>query len=164
MKRRPRRTRTTPDGKDEDDASATLNERGGGGGGGGGGRRHPTTRSSYRQNRGGGGGGGVRSSRGKKFSSNIFLSANCKFLVLDTSESLKECLTNADKTLPLEDIVRLEVINKGANVGDKGRTRCPICLDDPPTSPVINACGHAVCNRCAQQLIARNRESEKSSV
>ena len=159
MKRgpKPRRTRN-----DDDDASATLNERGGGGGGG----RHPTTRSSYRQNRGGGGGGGglKRSSRGKKFSSNIFLSANCKFLVLDTSESLKECLTNADKTLPLEDIVRLEVINKGANVGDKGRTRCPICLDDPPTSPVINACGHAVCNRCAQQLIARNRESEKSSV
>ena len=163
MKRgpKPRRTRN-----DDDDASATLNGRGGGGGGGGGGR-HPTTRSSYRQNRGGGGGGGgglKRSSRGKKFSSNIFLSANCKFLVLDTSESLKECLTNADKTLPLEDIVRLEVINKGANVGDKGRTRCPICLDDPPTSPVINACGHAVCNRCAQQLIARNRESEKSSV
>ena len=78
--------------------------------------------------------------------------------MLDTSESLKECLTNADKTLPLEDIVRLEVINKGANVGDKGRTRCPICLDDPPTSPVINACRHAVCK---QVRAAAHREKSR---
>jgi len=102
--------------------------------------------------------------RREKFSSNTFLSANCKFLVLSQSEALKECLTNADKTLPLEDIIRLEIPNKGANVGDKGRIRCPICLEDPPKSPVVNACGHVACHACAQELIARNREFGTSSV
>ena len=102
--------------------------------------------------------------RREKFSSNTFLSANCKFLVLSQSEALKECLTNADKTLPLEDIIRLEIPNKGANVGDKGRIRCPICLEDPPKSPVVNACGHVACHACAQELIARNREFNQSSV
>ena len=99
----------------------------------------------------------------EKFSSNIFLSANCKFLVLDSSDALKECLQNADKTLPLEDIVRLELVNKG-EPGDKGRIRCPICLEDPPKFPVVNPCGHVVCSACAQELVARNREFEISSV
>ncbi|CAL6414644.1 unnamed protein product [Bathycoccus prasinos] len=99
----------------------------------------------------------------EKFSSNIFLSANCKFLVLDSSAALKECLQNADKTLPLEDIVRLELVNKG-EPGDKGRIRCPICLEDPPKFPVVNPCGHVVCSACAQELVARNREFEISSV
>ena len=99
----------------------------------------------------------------EKFSSNIFLSANCKFLVLDSSDALKECLQNADKTLPLEDIVRLELVNKG-KPGDKGRIRCPICLEDPPKFPVVNPCGHVVCSACAQELVARNREFEIASV
>ena len=97
------------------------------------------------------------------FSSNIFLSANCKFLCLNTSSALKECLQNADKTLPLEDIVRLELVNKG-EPGDKGRIRCPICLEDPPKFPVVNPCGHVVCSACAQELVARNREFEIASV
>ena len=99
----------------------------------------------------------------EKFSSNIFLSANCKFLCLNTSSALKECLQNADKTLPLEDIVRLELVNKG-EPGDKGRIRCPICLEDPPKFPVVNPCGHVVCSACAQELVARNREFEIASV
>ena len=99
----------------------------------------------------------------EKFSSKIFLSANCKFLCLNTSSALKECLQNADKTLPLEDIVRLELVNKG-EPGDKGRIRCPICLEDPPKFPVVNPCGHVVCSACAQELVARNREFEISSV
>ena len=99
----------------------------------------------------------------EKFSSNIFLSANCKFLCLNTSSALKECLQNADKTLPLEDIVRLELVNKG-EPGDKGRIRCPICLEDPPKFPVVNPCGHVVCSACSQELVARNREFEISSV
>ena len=99
----------------------------------------------------------------EKFSSNIFLSANCKFLCLNTSSALKECLQNADKTLPLEDIVRLEIINKG-EPGDKGRIRCPICLEDPPKFPVVNPCGHVICSACAQELVARNREFEIASV
>ena len=99
----------------------------------------------------------------EKFSSKIFLSANCKFLCLNTSSALKECLQNADKTLPLEDIVRLELVNKG-EPGDKGRIRCPICLEDPPKFPVVNPCGHVVCSACSQELVARNREFEISSV
>lgn len=99
----------------------------------------------------------------EKFSSKIFLSANCKFLCLNTSSALKECLQNADKTLPLEDIVRLELVNKG-EPGDKGRIRCPICLEDPPKFPVVNPCGHVVCSACAQEFVARNREFEISSV
>ena len=99
----------------------------------------------------------------EKFSSKIFLSANCKFLCLNTSSALKECLQNADKTLPLEDIVRLELVNKG-EPGDKGRIRCPICLEDPPKFPVVNPCGHVVCSACAQELVARNREFEIASV
>jgi len=99
----------------------------------------------------------------EKFSSNIFLSAHCKFLCLDSSDALKECLQNADKTLPLEDIVRLEIVNKG-EPGDKGRIRCPICLEDPPKFPVVNPCGHIICSSCAQELVARNREFEISSV
>jgi hypothetical protein len=93
-----------------------------------------------------------------KFSSNIFLSANCKFLCLNTSSALNECLRNADKTLPLEDIVRLELVNKG-EPGDKGRIRCPICLEDPPKFPVVNP----VWARGVFRVRARTRR-EKSRV
>ena len=94
----------------------------------------------------------------EKFSSNIFLSANCKFLCLNTSSALKECLQNADKTLPLEDIVRLELVNKG-EPGDKGRIRCP---DMSRGSAQISS-GEPVWARGVFRVRARTRR-EKSRV
>jgi len=117
-----------------------------------------TTEKQKRQQQKKKNGGGKR----EKFCQKLYLSANCKFLVIDRSEEVRKCAIDADAIVSVEDVVRIEIQNDGGSVGDGRRIRCPICLSDPIVQPVVNSCGHVLCIACSMEMISKYREMEKA--